>query len=272
MSANVWESPDKKIRKVVKKFGKHGLKPYENTNCKINISNCDLDVAKDYYGVRDVIIGENDSEFGRLLDSCLQAMNRNEEANVTFKLSNIDVSFTLHLIDYSLKGFIYEWDAKQKYELALHHKEKGNTLFKDRYIDASHRFGKALKLLCSIPIEVENPPEVIDTIKVSDILTLKATLYNNLASCYLKNGNNDTVIELCQKVLLYDPDNIKALYKIGVAWCNEHDYEKGTDYLKRVVNLESDNKAAKEKLAYATAKLQEAQVRVNSIIKKMFDV
>lgn len=267
----IWESPDKKIKKVIIKVGEIGLKPYENSSCKINISNCDVDVVKDYCGVRDVIIGENDSEFGRLLDRCLQTMNKNEEANVTFKL-DIDINFTLHLINYELKGFIYEWDAKHKFQLALHHKEIGNKLFKDNYIDASHRFGKALKILCSIPIEVENPPEIIDTVKLSDIEELKANLYNNLASCYLKNGNNETVIELCKKVLSYDTNNLKALYKTGVAWCNERDYEKSMDCLQKVVNLEPSNKAAKEKLVYVTVKFQEAQSRVNSMIKKMFDI
>lgn len=267
----LWESPDKKIRKVVIKVGDVGLKPYENTSCKISIYNCDVDIAKGYCGVRDVVVGENDSEFGRLLDRCLQTMNKNEEANVTFKL-NVDVSFTLHLISFKLNGFIYEWDAKQKFQLALNHKEKGNELFKDRYVDASHRFSKALKILCSIPIEVERPPQVIDTIKVSEIEKLKAKLYNNLASCYLKHGDNETVIELCGKVLTYDPTNVKALYKRGVAWCNERDYEKAKDDLQKLVDLEPNNKAAKDKLAFATAKLQEAQAKVNCIVKKMFEM
>lgn len=268
----VWESPDKKIRKVVIRVGESGLKPYENTSCKINISNCDLDVVREYYGVRDVIVGENDSEFGRLLDKCLQTMNRNEEANVTFKLNVGDVSFSLHLMDYTLKGFIYEWDAKQKYELAMHHKEIGNRLFKDRYVDASHRFGKALKILCSIPIPVQDPPEIIDTVKVHDIEQLKANLYNNLASCYLKNGNNETVTELSEKVLTYDPNNLKALYKTGLAWCNERDYEKAREYFQKVINLDPSNKVAKEKLAYVNVKFQEAEAKVNSIIKRMFDM
>lgn len=268
----VWESPDGKIRKVVVNAGEAGLKPYENSSCKINIFDCDVDVAKDYFGVRDVIVGENDSEFGRLLDKCLQTMNKNEEANVTFKLNNLDVNFTLHLIDYELKGFIYEWDAKQKYQLALHHKEIGNRLFKNRYVDASHRFGKALKILCSIPIAVESSPKIIDTVEVSDIEQLKSNLYNNLASCYLKNGSNETVIELCSKVLLNDPNNVKALYRTGIAWCNENDYEKAKEYLQKVLDLEPDNTAAKEKFAYVNMKYQEAQAKVNAIIKKMFSL
>lgn len=267
----VYESPDQKIRKVVIKAGESGLKPYENTSCKISISNCDLDVAKSYCGVRDVVIGENDCEFGRLLDRCLQTMNKNEEANITFRL-NIDVHFTLHLISYELKGFVYEWDAKRKFELALQHKERGNELFKHSHVDASHRFGKALKILCSIPLGVEDPPKVVDTINVSEIDELKAKLYNNLASCYLKHGDNVTVIELCEKVLSYDPNNVKALYKTGVAWCNERDYEKAKDYLLKVVNLEPENKAAREKLGYTTVKIQEEQAKVNLIIKKMFEM
>lgn len=264
----LWESPDGKIRKTVVKKGEWGLKPYENSRCRVNILGCELEREN---GEREVVIGENDSEFGRLLDKCLMMMDRNEQAEITFKL-DVVLTLILHLIDYEHKGFVYEWDAKRKYDLASHHNHKGKQLFKDNFKEASHRFGKALKILCSIPIEVEAPPKIIDDIEVSEINHLKANLYNNLASCYLKNGNDQTAIELCGKVLSYEPDNVKALYKMGVAWCNEHDYEKARSCLQKAADLEPDNKAAREKLLFATVKLKEAETRVNFIIKKMFEM
>lgn len=265
----VWESPDGKIRKEIVSEGKRGQKPYENSKCRIKISNCNIDLEK--YNISDkVVIGENDSNFGRLLDRTLMMMYEEEEAKVTFMLQE-EVCFLLRLIDFTSKGYIFNWTAEQKYELALHHKYKGNELYKTSYVEASYRFGKALKVLCSIPIEVEDPPKIVDNIKVEDIIALKVLLHNNLASCYFKNHNYQSVIHLCKKVLEVDSDNVKALYKKGIAHADERDFEKAQECLQRVVQLEPGNKIAKEKLSFVNAKVNESNAKVNNMIKKMFE-
>lgn len=269
----MWDSPDGKIRKKVVKSGEiGGLKPYQNSSCRILVSNCSVITENLCVNEENiVIVGENDSELGRLLDICLQTMVRGEVAEVTFRCE-LEVQFLLQLLDFDSKGFIHDWRAGEKYNLALHHKSKGNELFNDHFVDASHRFGKALKILCSIPIAVQDPPETVDGINVKDIGTLKATLYNNLASCYLKNGNSELTLALCRKVLDIDDKNVKALYKCGVAYINEHDYDKAREMLKKALDIDPGNKAAKERLLFANLKFQEATDKVNVIIKKMFEV
>lgn len=268
-TVKVWKSPDGKITKEIVTEGKRGQKPYECTTCEINISNCNVDVEK--YVLDKVVIGENDSNFGRLLDRTLMMMYEGEEAMVTFMLDK-KISFLLHLVHFTSKGYIFNWTAQQKYELALSHKSKGNILYKTSHVEASHRFGKALKILCSIPIEVEDTPEIIDTIKVKDIIALKGVLYNNLASCYFKNNNYTSVIQLCNKVLEIDSDNVKALYKKGVSHAGEREFEKAKECLQKVVQLEPANNVAAEKLSFVNAKVKEANAKVNAMIKKMFEM
>lgn len=263
-----WESPDGKIKKTIVKEGADGFKPYENSVCKIRISNCSVDVEK--YNNNSVIIGDNDFDFGRLLDKCLVSMKVGEQCKVVFNL-NDEVNFDLHLIEFESRGFIYEWTAKNKYELALHHKAKGVDFFKQsEYLEASHRFGKALKILCSIPIEVEGAPLEIDSIKVTDIDELRYNLYGNLASCYLKVKDAQMTIELCDKVLAFDGSNVKALYKKGMGYVEEKEFEKARDILLTVLEIEPGNTAAKEKLAFVNVKVKERKAQVNAMIKKMF--
>lgn len=264
----VWVSPDGKITKEVVVEGKRGQKPYENSSCQIKISDCNVDVEK--YTSDEVIIGENDSTFGDLLDKTLMMMLEGEKAKVTFNFQE-KISFILELVQFNSKGYIFEWTAQQKYELALHHKSKGNELFKTSYVNASRRFGKALKILCSIPIAVQDPPEVVDDVKVQDLTLLKAVLYNNLASCYLKNGSYESVIDLCEKVLNVDANNVKALYKKGMAHIEENDFEKAHNCFQKVLQLEPENKAAAEKLCFVKAKVKESNAKVNAMIKKMFE-
>lgn len=263
-----WESPDGKIKKTVVASGKEGFKPYENSVCKIRISNCSLDVEK--YNKDKIIIGDNDYDFGRLLDRCLISMREGERCKVVFKMKE-DVSFDLHLIEFELRGFVYDWSAKIKYDLAFHHKTKGVEFFKQSdYVEASHRFGRALKVLCSIPVEVEDAPSEIDSVRVADVDRLRCNLYGNLASCYLKVKDAETTIELCDKVLAFDGDNVKALYRKGMAHVEEGEFEKARDVLERVLEIEPGNNAAREKLAFVNGKVKERKAQVDAMIKKMF--
>lgn len=263
-----WESPDGKIKKIVVEKGIEGFKPYENGVCKIRISNCSLDVEK--FNNSEVVIGDSDFDFGRLLDRCLMTMRAGEQCKVVFKLEN-DVSFDLHLIEFESRGFVYEWTAKTKYDLALHHKTRGVEFFKQsEYVESSRRFGKALRILCSIPIGVEDAPAEIDGVRVADIDGLRCNLYGNLASCYLKVRDAGMTIDLCDKVLAFDGGNVKALYRKGMGYVEEGEFEKARDVLVRVLEIEPGNGAAKERLAFVNGKVREREARVDAMIKKMF--
>ncbi|XP_022911895.1 FK506-binding protein-like [Onthophagus taurus] len=266
----IWISPDERIKKIIIKEGEHGLKPTENCECKINITNCDFNVEK--YNNYPVVVGQSDDSFERLLDIVLTMMKINELANVSFLLNkNNTVTLTLHLIEFKSNGFIFEWNAKTKFDLSLKHKTRGVELFKEnRYIDASHRFSKATKLLSSIPIDVELKPNEIDNVKIEEIETLKSNLYNNLASCQLRNQNYEHVIVLCDRVLSVDPKNLKAMYKLAVALDGVHNIDKAFDVLKELLELDPQNKAAGEKFNSVQIKVKKNNAKVNAMIKKMF--
>lgn len=47
----------------------------------------------------------------------------------------------------------------------------------------------------------------------------------NASQAYLKHKQYAKAIELCTKVLKDDPDNVKTLYRRGVAYLNNQDYD-----------------------------------------------
>lgn len=273
MAELVLEIPDGSIRKQIIRTGVWGLKPTENCDCNIDISECRPGLVEKYVAVNLVVIGDSNTNFERLLDHCLQTMLNGEVAKVIFNMKdNQEESFVLKLCSFQSKGLIYEWDAKKKYELALKHKEQGFKLYNEsKIMDASYRFGKGLKILCSIPIEVDEPPKEVDGIKVETIYQLKATLYNNLAACYLKHCDYETVLTLCPKVLHLDSTNIKALYKQAVAKYETHDYEGSQKVLLELLKLDPENKTASDKLKCVNVKVAEGNAKVNAMIKKMFE-
>lgn len=263
-----WTSPDGKIKKEILREGKWGDKPWEGSQCTITIT--DSPFLEEFTNTV-VVVGDNDGDLWRALDICLGTMFVGEKSKFSLNLHDSIITLILELIDLVLDGFIFQWDASKKYNMALHHKEKGNELFKNKNSkEAAYRFTKALKVLCSIPIDIEAPPDVIDGTRLSDIQKLKSNLFNNLSSCYFRNQSWNMVIDLCTRVFTYDPDNVKALYKIGVAYQNDRNFEKAKEVFCRALELEPGNKACAEHLDYVKDELRQAEIKVNNMMKKMF--
>ncbi|CAG9762181.1 unnamed protein product [Ceutorhynchus assimilis] len=264
-----WISPDDKVFKRLISLGEWGLKPFEYSIVKLNILDCpnELLLFNNVY----VTLGDNDGELGRLLDICVCTMNLKEKAEFRITVGLEEVFAVIELVELEFRGFIFQWSAKQKFEMALMHKEKGAMFFAEKnQLEAGHRFNKALKLLCSIPINVQVTPEFIDNVSTEEIKLLKAKLYNNLSSCYFREKVYSLVIPLCLKVLASDCNNVKALYKLGVAYENDKNFEKAFEALSKAMELEPHNKACAEHLAIVNLNLKKANVKVNDMMKKMF--
>ncbi|XP_050300318.1 FK506-binding protein-like [Anthonomus grandis grandis] len=263
-----WTSPDDKIFKQLIKPGVFGQKPFEGSCVRLNIVDCPPQMTK--FNNVDLVMGELDGAVGRMLDISVCTMHLNEQAKFTLILDLTPISAIIELVELKFNGFIFEWGAKKKLDMALGHKNKGAEFFAENNLtDAAHRFSKGLKLLCSIPLDVEYPPQVIDGVSIQEINLLKEKLYNNLSSCYFKQKIDHMVIPLCEKVLSINGNNVKALYRIGVAYKNDKNYEKAYEALRKLNQLEPQNKAGAEQLAKVNLRLKEANVRVNNIMKKM---
>lgn len=261
-----WTSPDGAIKKELLKSGEWSRKPIEGSECTVTIKESPL--LEDTNRI--VVIGDNDGELWRSIETCLSTMFVGEQSKFHITIGDSTISLTLELVSLVFNGFIFEWSAKKIYDHAMHHKEKGVHFFKLKHNkEAAYRFTKALKLISCIPIDVENSTESPVDISVKEINYLKAKLYNNLASCYLRNNLWDVVIELCNKVLSFDPSNIKALYKLGVAYKNDRNFEKALEVFNQVIDLEPQNKASAEHLNTVKGELKKAEAKVNNMMKKM---
>ena len=162
---------------------------------------------------------------------------------------------------------IWKWSVEEKYENALSYKEKGIQFFNsERYVDAFQMFSKACKILITL-----EPISSSDT-QMKDICELRLKLYNNMAECHLRRKNYEHVITLCSKVLLKSPNNVKALYRRGIAYGNLKDFEKAVNDLKIVIALEPRNLKAQEHYKDFSDKLRKSIEGYESIVRKMFKV
>ncbi|KAG5894630.1 hypothetical protein JTB14_026161 [Gonioctena quinquepunctata] len=241
----------------------------EGSQCTITITNSPL---LEEYTKTLVTIGDSDGELWRSLDIAISTMNVGEKANFSLDINSNKMSLVIELVGLVFNGFIYEWGASKKYNLALHHKEKGNQFYNSKNNkEAAFRYSKALKILHSIPLDVEdNRLTCVDDIPIDYINKLKCNLYNNLSSCFFRTERWERVTELCNKVLMFDCNNIKALYKIGVACENDRNFEKAWEIFNKVIKMDPGNQACIEHLAVVKEELRNAENKMNDIMKKMF--
>ena len=92
-------------------------------------------------------------------------------------------------------------------------KTSGNDFFKaSDFIKASVAYQKGLKYLDDIY-------DMTEAQQAEQLRPLQQTLYLNLAACQLKLKNAGEAALSCEKVLDMDSDNVKALFRLGQAYC-----------------------------------------------------
>ncbi|CAL1685552.1 unnamed protein product [Lasius platythorax] len=285
-----WKSADKSISKNVLKPAVYTKKPTERSTCnvlveKLNVTGAsDEDLREKYHteildgeGEKVLVIGEASAEIDRKIESAIHMMNIHERSLVTITIPakqsevnnrSITVKFEITLIKCERNKPIWEWNTEEKYKIALRYKERGVELFKDlRITDAFYKFSRACKILITLEpisdLELDNQLE-------SNINDLRLALYNNMAMCHLSRKNYKHTIALCTKVLYKDKNNVKALYRRGVAHGNMNNNEKAIADIKEVLTLEPNNNAAKEQFNIYNTRLQESIQRSNDMMRRMF--
>ncbi len=106
----------------------------------------------------------------------------------------------------------------------VYFKENGNRLVKEGKLMAAIKCYNACQELC---------PE-------------NATIYNNKAFCALKMNRPQEVLANCEKALELEPNNIKALYRQGMAWKALKEFEKAVKNFEKILSIEKNSDAERE--------------------------
>lgn len=135
---------------------------------------------------------------------------------------------------------------KQKLELAQRRKDQGNQQFKEGVYDgACTRYAQALAALDKLTEADNVTPE-----EQAGVDALRVTLYVNSAIALQKHGAALTrVIDNCDKALALDPRCVKALFRRGTCLRELKDLARAEQDMRRVLELDPANAAAKRELA-----------------------
>ncbi|KAG7297693.1 hypothetical protein JYU34_018411 [Plutella xylostella] len=278
--------PDRELKKKIITPGDYNVVPYEDSRCKVSITNlkcfnesgdCAVDPESQVFSAQFngiVLIGDSDSFIDKDFELILQQMCNGEvcEATMTYrdcegKLA-AEYKFTLELKETTVEQLVSDWGWMRLYEAATHHKERGVELVKQkRMADAFRRFSKALKMLIAIePIDLEEIPEE----SVKEMKELKVKLLNNLAHCQIQYNEFEAALDLCNRALKYDPDNIKTYYRRCVSYQGLNLYEEAWNDIQHVLKLDPSDRAAQQKASLLKPKVDEIKTKYANVMKKMF--
>ncbi|XP_049878212.1 uncharacterized protein LOC126375313 [Pectinophora gossypiella] len=282
----VHSRPDREIRKKIITPGDYTIVPYEDSRCKVVITdvictNEDGKIEIDPDSVAfspsfdgNMLIGDLDNFIDKDFELLLQQMCSGETCSAIFVYRDSDkklvkeISCTVELKEVMEEQVISDWSWQRLYEAAVHHKEKGVLLVKDKKIvQAFRRFSKALKFL--VAVEPVDPNEV-DDVMMRDMKELKVKLLSNLAHCQLQFNEYEAALELCNRALKLEPDNIKVLYRRSLAHTGLKLFEEAWRDIQAVLQLDPNDKAARQKANALKPIIEKINKEYESVIKKMF--
>jgi peptidyl-prolyl isomerase D len=142
----------------------------------------------------------------------------------------------------------------------------GNALFKEgKWPEAVRKYSKAIRY-----IEDEDFPSPEEA---KEQLQAKIPALLNRAAAYLKCPEADAPLKAqadCEEVLKQEPENAKALLRLGQARLNRHETEEALPFLTRASALLPDDKGLATLVAKTKRQVAEAQRKQAQAFSKMF--
>ncbi|XP_015240154.1 PREDICTED: tetratricopeptide repeat protein 9C [Cyprinodon variegatus] len=165
-------------------------------------------------------------------------------------------------------------------EEAVQLKMKGNAFYKEKNIrSAIGYYHRALLVLRGLDSNVmaavkgfgpEKPP--LTSEQEALLRNTQVDCYNNLAACLLQKQKVDygRVLEYSLRVLQWQPGNVKALYRAGVATLEMGDAQTAKQYLTKVCRQQPNDANVRERLQRAEEKLNQELQKEKAMYQGMF--
>lgn len=128
-------------------------------------------------------------------------------------------------------------EDQKKFESVNEIKNKANDLFKNNELSkASEKYYEVINAVRTTKCLKDTPQ--------GNKLEINCRL--NLALCKIKQEDYDVAIDQCERVLLQENNNVKALYRISVALDKQNHQLEAWSYIKRAYNITPADKAISE--------------------------
>lgn len=152
-----------------------------------------------------------------------------KDAHITYKIHLSAIDNVRELSSYSTEDRLKRGENKR---------ERGNFLYaRQDYTGAINSYSKAVKMLDDTELNA-----ILDETARAPISQSYVKCYNNMAACQLKIDAIDAAIRSCEKVVLVEKDNVKALFRLGKAYGAKNEVDKALTYLRKAIKLDPESK------------------------------
>ncbi|PHJ22527.1 tetratricopeptide repeat-containing protein [Cystoisospora suis] len=164
--------------------------------------------------------------------------------------------------DHSKERQIYEKPTSEKIDAADRFRSEGNAAFREKnYGLAAVNYRKALLQFDYTFPDTPEEQQRMDSVKLPCHL--------NLAACKLHQQEYDEVYIQCRLALEMDPNNVKALYRRGLAYLQQDHFEKAKKDLLKAQSVEPVNREVRDALVLLREKIQRYKRRSLKTYKAM---
>ncbi|XP_049585289.1 peptidyl-prolyl cis-trans isomerase FKBP8 isoform X2 [Syngnathus scovelli] len=103
----------------------------------------------------------------------------------------------------------------------------------------------------------------------NELIDVKVKCLNNMAAAQLKLDHYDAAFKSCVAALSHQPDNIKALFRMGKVLALQGEYGEAIQTLRKALKLEPSNKTIHAELSKLVKKHSEQRGAEQAMYKKM---
>ncbi|XP_058494790.1 peptidyl-prolyl cis-trans isomerase FKBP8-like [Solea solea] len=145
-------------------------------------------------------------------------------------------------------------------------RERGNVHYQRKdYAVAVNSYTIALQITESNSNTDINPDEE------KELMDEKVKCLNNMAASQLKMKRYDQALQSSISILAHQPDNVKALYRIGKVLTFQGEYSEAIQTLKRALKLEPENKTINAELSKLVKMHLEQREAEKAVDMKLLD-
>lgn len=174
------------------------------------------------------------------------------------------VEYEAELCSFEKAKESWEMDQAEKIEQAKTCKERGTQFLKaEKYKLAVKQYKKIIHLL--------EYDAGLDDEKKAESQSVLLAGHLNLSMVYLKLKDYSSVLEHATKAVGMDPNSVKAFFRRGQAHLSMGDPTLAQKDFQSCLNLEQNNKAAKQQLMICAQKIKADKLREKQIYGGMFE-
>lgn len=176
---------------------------------------------------------------------------------------NAEIQYEIELLKMDKERETWDMENLEKIEYAKTKKDQGNAFFKEGKLSiAAKRYDMGLSAIKYSNDWEDNERQLAEEIQVS--------LNLNIAVIKSKSKEWSEVLKHAENALKIQPNNLKALYRQGIAMSETDNWNDAERTFNKGLELEPDNKDFKRELAKLKKRVKLQNDRDKRMYQKMF--